>query len=124
MPPSTSSRAAWRPGRGGGGAVWARGGRPGPRAHRGTGIADHAGPPRGRHRTWPAGVSDLARGRSPEREPRPVRASPGRVYDKPVIDKLGVFPGARVAVMGVADPDFRAAPGGHPQDITDGGPPP
>jgi len=48
--------------------------------------------------------------------------SPERVYDKPVIDKLGVFPGARVAVMGVADPDFRAALEAHTQDITDGAP--
>lgn len=48
--------------------------------------------------------------------------SPERVYDRPVIDKLGVFPGARVAVMGVADPDFRAALEAHTQDITDGAP--
>jgi hypothetical protein len=48
--------------------------------------------------------------------------SPERVYDKPVIDKLGVFPGARVAVMGVADPDFRAALEARTPDIT-GGPP-
>jgi len=48
--------------------------------------------------------------------------SPERVYDKPIIDKLGVAPGARVAVLGVADPDFRAALEAHTQDITDGAP--
>jgi hypothetical protein len=48
--------------------------------------------------------------------------SPERVYDKPVIDKLGVFPGARVAVLGVADPEFRAALEARTHDITEGTP--
>jgi hypothetical protein len=48
--------------------------------------------------------------------------SPERVYDKPVIDKLGVFPGARVAVLGVPDPEFRAVLEARTHDITEGTP--
>ncbi len=48
--------------------------------------------------------------------------SPERVYDKPVIDKLGVFPGARVTVVGLDDPDFRVVLAARTADITEGTP--
>jgi hypothetical protein len=48
--------------------------------------------------------------------------SPERVYTRPVIDKLGVFPGARVAVVGLDDPDFRAVLAARTADITEGPP--
>lgn len=50
--------------------------------------------------------------------------SPERVYDKPVIDKFGVFPGARVAVMGITDPEFRAVLEARTADVTEGTPRP
>ena len=48
--------------------------------------------------------------------------SPERVYSGPIIDKFGVFPGARVAVLGVEDPEFRAALEARTPDIADGAP--
>ena len=50
--------------------------------------------------------------------------SPERVSTGPLLDKLGVAPGARVAVLGVVDPDFRAALSDRTPDITDGPPRP
>jgi hypothetical protein len=50
--------------------------------------------------------------------------SPERVYTRPLIEKLGVAPGARVAVLGVVDAAFRAALEERTPDITDGPPPP
>jgi hypothetical protein len=44
------------------------------------------------------------------------------IYMTPLLDKLGVRPGARVAVLGIDDGDFRALLGGRTHDITDGWP--
>ncbi|MGH2408400.1 MAG: DUF3052 family protein [Candidatus Limnocylindrales bacterium] len=46
--------------------------------------------------------------------------SPERVYTRPLIDKLGVTPGARVALLGVDDPDFLSALRDRTHDITHG----
>jgi len=43
-----------------------------------------------------------------------------RTYSTPLIDKLGVKPGARVAILGVDDPDFRVALAERTSDVTDG----
>lgn len=48
--------------------------------------------------------------------------SPERVYTGPLIDKLGVVPGARVVVLGVTDAAFRAALEARTHDITAGPP--
>jgi hypothetical protein len=48
--------------------------------------------------------------------------SPERTYTRPLIDKLGVAPGARVAVLGVVDPQFRAVLQERTPDLTDGPP--
>jgi hypothetical protein len=45
-----------------------------------------------------------------------------RVYTTPRIDKLGVKPGARVAIVGVPDPDLRAELAGRTHDVTIGEP--
>jgi hypothetical protein len=45
-----------------------------------------------------------------------------RVYTTPLLDKLGVRPGARVAILGVDDDDFRALLAGRTQDVTEGWP--
>ena len=44
------------------------------------------------------------------------------VYTTPLIDKLGVKPGARVAVINIHEPDFRRILGERTQDITEGEP--
>jgi len=44
------------------------------------------------------------------------------VYTRPLIDKLGVRPGARVAVINIVEPDFRRALGERTRDITEGDP--
>jgi hypothetical protein len=45
-----------------------------------------------------------------------------RVYTTPLLDKLGVRPGARVAIVGVQDAEFRALLGDRTSDVTDGAP--
>jgi hypothetical protein len=47
-----------------------------------------------------------------------------RVYSTPLIDKLGVRPGARVAIVGPVDPDgsFRELLSERTDDVTDGEP--
>ena len=48
--------------------------------------------------------------------------SPERVYTRPLIEKLGVTPGARVAVVHVDDTEFLAALRTRTGDITHGPP--
>ncbi|HEV8053730.1 MAG: DUF3052 family protein [Chloroflexi bacterium] len=43
-----------------------------------------------------------------------------RPYERPLIDKLGVKPGARVAVYGVNEPDFRRVLRERTSDVSDG----
>ena len=45
-----------------------------------------------------------------------------RVYSTPLLDKLGVKPDMRVAVIDVDDPDFLAALGERTSDVTTGPP--
>jgi hypothetical protein len=45
-----------------------------------------------------------------------------RVYTTPLLDKLGVRPGARVAILGVEDADFRASLAERTSDVTEGQP--
>jgi hypothetical protein len=47
-----------------------------------------------------------------------------RVYTTPLLDKLGVKPGSRVAIVGVEDDDFRAQVATRTADVTDGPPKP
>jgi len=47
-----------------------------------------------------------------------------RVYTTPRLDKLGVKPGARVAIVGVPDQDIRAELAERTHDLTDGEPQP
>lgn len=47
-----------------------------------------------------------------------------RTYTTPLLDKLGIRPGARVALLGVDDGDFLAALGDRTSDVTDGWPEP
>jgi hypothetical protein len=47
-----------------------------------------------------------------------------RTYTTPLLDKLGVKPGARVAIVDVPDPDFRALLRERTSDVTDGWPAP
>lgn len=47
-----------------------------------------------------------------------------RVYTAPRLDKLGVRPGARVALVGLSDADFEAELGGRTHDVTHGEPAP
>ncbi|MDQ6793543.1 MAG: DUF3052 domain-containing protein [Chloroflexota bacterium] len=42
-----------------------------------------------------------------------------RVYTRPLLDKLGVKPGSRVAILGVDDADFRSLLADRTTDITD-----
>jgi hypothetical protein len=43
-----------------------------------------------------------------------------RVSTRPLLDKLGVKPGARVAIYGVDDPDFRRLLRERTNDVSDG----
>lgn len=47
-----------------------------------------------------------------------------RIYTTPLLDKLGVKPGARVAIVDVPDADFRALLPERTTDVTDGWPAP
>jgi hypothetical protein len=47
-----------------------------------------------------------------------------RTYTTPLLDKLGVKPGARVAIVDVPDEDFRALLADRTTDVTDGWPEP
>ena len=47
-----------------------------------------------------------------------------RTYTTPLLDKLGVKPGARVAIVDVPDADFRALLADRTTDVTDGWPEP
>lgn len=47
-----------------------------------------------------------------------------RIYTTPLLDKLGVKPGARVAIVDVTDADFRALLAERTTDVTDGWPGP
>jgi hypothetical protein len=47
-----------------------------------------------------------------------------RVYTTPLLDKLGIRPGMRVAVLGVDDPSFRVQLADRTPDITVGWPVP
>jgi hypothetical protein len=47
-----------------------------------------------------------------------------RVYTAPLLDKLGVKPGSRVAILGVDDADFRSLLADRTTDITEGRPKP
>jgi hypothetical protein len=44
------------------------------------------------------------------------------VYTSPLIDKLGVKPGARVAVINIDDPEFRHVLAERTDDVTEGDP--
>ena len=48
--------------------------------------------------------------------------SPERVYTRPIIEKLGVRPGMRVALIGVSDGPFVAALAALTTDVTEGQP--
>ena len=43
-----------------------------------------------------------------------------RVYSTPLLDKLGIRPGMRVAVIDIDDPDIRGLIGERTTDLTDG----
>jgi hypothetical protein len=47
-----------------------------------------------------------------------------RVYTRPLVEKLGVKPGARIAIIGVPDPAFRELLGERSDDVTEGEPKP
>jgi hypothetical protein len=47
-----------------------------------------------------------------------------RTYTTPLLDKLGLKPGARVAILDVPDTDFRALLAERTTDVTDGWPAP
>jgi hypothetical protein len=47
-----------------------------------------------------------------------------RVYTTPLLDKLGIRPGMRVALVDIADADIRAQIAARTTDITDGWPEP
>ena len=47
-----------------------------------------------------------------------------RVYTRPLLDKLGVKPGARVAILDVPDADFRALLAERTSEVTEGWPEP
>ena len=48
--------------------------------------------------------------------------APDRVYATPLLDKLGIRPGMRVAILGVEDEDIRSLVAERTFDITDGWP--
>jgi hypothetical protein len=52
--------------------------------------------------------------------PRPSE----RVYTRPLVEKLGVKPGARVAIIGVPDPALRELLAERTDDVTEGEPRP
>ena len=45
-----------------------------------------------------------------------------RVYTTPLLDKLGIRPGMRVALIDVSDPDIRSQIGERTTDLTEGWP--
>jgi Protein of unknown function (DUF3052) len=47
-----------------------------------------------------------------------------RVYTTPLLDKLGIRPGMRVALIDVTDPDIRSQIGERTTDLTEGWPAP
>jgi hypothetical protein len=47
-----------------------------------------------------------------------------RVYTTPLLDKLGIRPGMRVALVDIDDPDIRAQIAARTTDLTDGWPEP
>jgi hypothetical protein len=47
-----------------------------------------------------------------------------RVYTTPLLDKLGIRPGMRVALLDVTDPDIRPQIGERTTDLTEGWPAP
>jgi Protein of unknown function (DUF3052) len=47
-----------------------------------------------------------------------------RVYTTPLLDKLGIRPGMRVALIDVTDPDIRSLIGERTTDLTEGWPAP
>jgi Protein of unknown function (DUF3052) len=47
-----------------------------------------------------------------------------RTYTRPLLDKLGVRPGARVAILDVEDSSFRGLLASRTSDVTDGQPKP
>jgi aryl carrier-like protein len=50
--------------------------------------------------------------------------SPERVYTRPLVDKLGVKPGARAAIIGIPDRSLRALLAERTDDVTEGEPAP
>jgi len=52
--------------------------------------------------------------------PRP----PERIYTRPLVEKLGVRPGARVAIVNVPDPALRVLLAERTDDVTEGDPGP
>lgn len=48
----------------------------------------------------------------------------GRVYTTPLLDKLGLRPGMRVALLDIDDPDIRALIAERTSDVTEGWPRP
>ncbi|HEY8198565.1 MAG TPA: hypothetical protein VIF44_02250, partial [Candidatus Limnocylindrales bacterium] len=50
--------------------------------------------------------------------------SPERIYTRPLIEKLGVRPGMRVALLGVTDGSFLAMLATLTDDVTEGQPSP
>jgi len=47
-----------------------------------------------------------------------------RIYTTPLLDKLGIRPGMRVAILDVDDPDIRPGIGDRTTDLTEGWPEP
>src|SRR5690349_12993821 len=45
-----------------------------------------------------------------------------RIYTTPLLDKLGIRPGMRVAILDVDDPDIRPGIGDRTTDLTEGWP--
>ena len=85
--------------------------------HRAAGAG--APPPPGELR--PAGEPGAAAGLREERRPDGERR-PEVVSTRPLIDKLGVQPGARIAIVGVDDPDVLALIRDRTPDVTLGEP--
>jgi hypothetical protein len=65
---------------------------------------------------WPEGVATFALGRDAEKWALKIR------YPRGLLDKLGIKPGARVAVSGVDDPDFRRQLADRTSDVSLGKP--
>ena len=85
-------------------------------------------PPRRQRVAGPEVVRQRARAEDEQREVghEPTIAAMERTYTTPLLDKLGVRPGSRVAIVGDVDPDgwFRALVADRTSDVTIGEPAP